>query len=144
MKSIKNKYDVIVVGGGPSGSMAARQVAKSGLSVCILEKDRDIGYPVRCGEAIGYTGINQFFKPKSNWIASTITGAHLIAPNKEKIEVDFKTETGYILNRRIFDYDISREAVKAGAEVDTKSYVEGLIIEDDYVNGVRLDYMGIK
>ena len=144
MKSIKNKYDVIVVGGGPSGSMAARQVAKSGLSVCILEKDRDIGYPVRCGEAIGYTGINQFFKPKSNWIASTITGAHLIAPNKEKIEVDFKTETGYILNRRIFDYDISREAVKAGAEVYTKSYVEGLIIEDDYVKGVRLDYMGIK
>ena len=59
---INRYYDVIVVGGGPSGSMAAIEVAKAGFSVCILEKDRDIGTPVRCGEAIGYTGLNQFFK----------------------------------------------------------------------------------
>ena len=52
---IKDSYDVIVVGGGPAGSMAAIQISKSGYSVCILEKDRDIGMPVRCGEAIGYT-----------------------------------------------------------------------------------------
>ena len=34
---INNYYDVIVVGGGPSGSMAAIEVAKAGFSVCILE-----------------------------------------------------------------------------------------------------------
>ena len=38
---------------GPSGSMAAWEAAKGGASVCMLEKDRDIGYPVRCGEAAG-------------------------------------------------------------------------------------------
>ena len=61
---MKNNYDVIVVGGGPSGSMSAIEIAKAGYSVCILEKDRDIGMPVRCGEAIGYTGLTQFFPPK--------------------------------------------------------------------------------
>ena len=40
---------MIVVGGGPSGSMAAYEIAKAGYSVCVFEKDRDIGYPVRCG-----------------------------------------------------------------------------------------------
>ena len=39
---MKNNYDVIVVGGGPSGSMSAIDIAKAGYSVCILEKDRDI------------------------------------------------------------------------------------------------------
>ena len=46
---MKSNYDVVVVGGGPAGSMAAWEAAKGGATVCILEKDRDIGYPVRCG-----------------------------------------------------------------------------------------------
>ncbi len=139
---IKDSYDVIVVGGGPAGSMSAIEIAKAGYSVCILEKDREIGTPVRCGEAIGYTGLNQFFKPKKNWIASEIHGVNLIAPNEISVGVDFKSETGYILNRKIFDYDLSRIAVENGADVFTKSYVTDLIISDDYVKGVIVNYMG--
>ena len=139
---LKKKYDVIVVGGGPSGSMAAMQIAKKNFSVCILEKDRDIGMPVRCGEAIGYTGLNQFFKPKPGWIASKIEGVNLIAPNGVSVGVDFKSETGYILNRRIFDYDLSKIAVSNGAEVYTKSYVKDLIKEDQYVVGVVVNHLG--
>ena len=81
---MKNKYDVIIVGGGPAGSMAAIEISKAGYSVCVLEKDRDIGMPVRCGEAIGYTGLNQFFEPKKNWIASHFNGVRLIALNVVK------------------------------------------------------------
>ena len=139
---MKNNYDVIVVGGGPAGSMAAIEISKSGYSVCVLEKDRDIGMPVRCGEAIGYTGLNQFFKPKPSWIASEIKGAILISPENHQINIDFKKETGYILNRRIFDYDLSRMAVENGAEVYTKAYVKDVIMQDQYVTGVVLDYLG--
>ena len=57
---MKNSYDVVVVGGGPAGSMAAWETAKGGATVCLIEKDRDIGYPVRCGEAAGESGIKQF------------------------------------------------------------------------------------
>ena len=35
---MKKKYDIIVVGGGPTGSMAALEAAKAGCSVCVLEK----------------------------------------------------------------------------------------------------------
>ena len=139
---MKDNYDVIIVGGGPAGSMAAIEISKSGYSACILEKDRDIGMPVRCGEAIGYTGLNQFFKPKPSWIASEIKGAILVSPQNHQINVDFKKETGYILNRRIFDYDLSRIAVKNGAEVYTKAYVKDVIMQDQCVTGVVLDYLG--
>ena len=139
---INSYYDVIVVGGGPAGSMAAIEVAKAGFSVCILEKDRDIGTPVRCGEAIGHTGLNQFFKPKENWIASKIDGINLVAPNGISVGVEFKSETGYILNRKFFDYDLSRIAADNGAEVFTKSYVKDLIFKHDYVSGVIVNYIG--
>jgi len=124
---LKDSYDVIVVGGGPSGSMAAWECAKGGASVCLLEKDRDIGYPVRCGEAAGESGIKQFVDINPNWVAEKITGAVLVAPNEKQVEIKFSSETGYILNRRIFDYDLSRKAALAGAEIFTKAYVKNII-----------------
>ena len=57
---MKNEYDIIVVGAGPAGSMAARFAAEQGVSVLMLEKDRDVGYPVRCGEAISKAGVEEF------------------------------------------------------------------------------------
>ena len=70
---LQNKYDVVVVGGGPAGSMAAWEAAKGGVSVCMLENDRDIGYPVRCGEAAGESGLRQFVEIEDSWIAEKIT-----------------------------------------------------------------------
>ncbi len=138
---MKNSYDVIVVGGGPAGSMVAWEAAKGGASVCILEKDRDIGYPVRCGEAASDLGLKQFVEPQESWIAERISGAVIVSPNGSRVDVKFAKESGYILNRRIFDYDLSRYAANAGAEVYTKAFVKELIIKDGFVKGVKLDHL---
>ncbi|MCH9008876.1 FAD-dependent oxidoreductase, partial [candidate division KSB1 bacterium] len=45
---MRDRYDCIVVGGGPGGAWAAKHAADRGASVLLLEKDRDIGIPVRC------------------------------------------------------------------------------------------------
>ena len=74
-------YDLVIIGGGPGGCMAALHAAEKGISVCLLEKTRDIGYPVRCGEAIGFSGLNKFFKPEKSWVASTINSINLISPD---------------------------------------------------------------
>ena len=50
---MKLSYDVVVVGAGPAGSVAARLAAASGMSVLLVEKRQEIGVPVRCAEAIG-------------------------------------------------------------------------------------------
>ena len=139
---LQNKYDVVVVGGGPAGSMAAWEAARGGVSVCMLEKDRDIGYPVRCGEAAGESGLRQFVEIEDSWIAEKITSVKLVSPNLTSVDIDFAAETGYILNRRIFDYDLSRYAANAGAEVYTKAYVKNVLANNGEVNGVVLDYLG--
>ena len=59
-----------------------------------------------------------------------------------KLDVPFANETGYILNRRIFDYDLSRIASKAGAQIFTKSHVTGLIYRDNRISGVKVNHIG--
>jgi len=47
---MKEDYDVIVVGAGPAGSVAAQNAAAE-CDVLLIEKRPEIGAPVRCAEA---------------------------------------------------------------------------------------------
>ncbi len=50
MKDMKDKYDVVIAGGGPAGSTAAIVLARAGFSVCLLEKDKHPRFHI--GESI--------------------------------------------------------------------------------------------
>ena len=138
---MKQEYDIIVVGAGPAGSIAARFAAEQGVSVLMLEKDRDVGYPVRCGEAISKAGVEEFITPDPKWIAATISKFSFNAPDGTEVILDFG-EAGYVLERRIFDYELARTAADAGAEILTRAYVNGLIFGDGKVSGVKYEYQG--
>lgn len=138
---MKSNYDVIVVGAGPAGSTAARFVAESGASVLLLEKDREIGLPVRCAEGVGEKGIELVVKLRPNWLAQKITGVVFHPPNEERVFVE-SNDIGYILDRKIFDYELAEIAANAGADVLTRAYVNGLLFDDGKVAGVKLLHLG--
>jgi len=138
---MNNFYDIIVVGAGPAGSVAARYAAQHGVSVLMLEKDRDVGYPVRCGEAVNKSRITEFITPDEKWICAHINKFSFIAPNDSEVTMVFDEE-GYILERRIFDYQLAKLASEAGVEVVTRAYVNSLILEDNNVRGVNVVYRG--
>ena len=70
------------------------------------------------------------------------SGLKLGSPSGKLVVINFSAETGFILNRRVFDYDLSRYAANAGAEVYTKAYVKDVQMDNGQVNGVILDYLG--
>ena len=127
---IKQEYDIIAVGAGPAGSTATRFAAATGASVLMLEKDRDVGYPVRCGEAVSHEGVVQFIEPDSKWIAATVKRFRLVAPNEKEV-VPNLDGIGYVLERKIFDYEVAKLAAREGAEVVTKAYVYDLLKNSD-------------
>lgn len=129
-------YDIIIVGAGPAGTTAARYAAAAGASVLVLEKDRDVGYPVRCGEAVAHEGVVQFIQPDKKWIAALIDKFRIIAPDGNST-IPSLEGGGYVLERRIFDYELAKLAIRQGAEVVTKAYVYDLVREDDQIVGVR-------
>jgi len=139
---MKEEYDIVVVGAGPAGSIAARYAAQGGASVIVLEKDRDVGYPVRCGEAISREGLEAFIKPDKRWINAEITKFGFVAPNGKKVVIDLGKVEGYMLERRIFDYELAKTASDAGAEILTRAYVNDLINENGKVTGVKFEFRG--
>ncbi len=136
-------YDIIVVGAGPAGSIAARFAAEQGVSVFMLEKDRDVGYPVRCGEAISKAGVEEFIDSDERWIRAHINKFAMVAPDETEVVIQFdKKDEGYVLERRIFDYELAKSAAKEGVHILTRAYVNGLIIENDKVCGVKYEHHG--
>ena len=129
------------MGGGPAGSTFADIASQNGLSVLVLEKDREIGVPVRCGEAVSDKGLRIFHSVEKEWINSIITRIRLVAPNETAIEFDLN-ESGYILDRKIFDLALAKKAEDNGAIINTEAYVNGLIFDEDKVVGVTGEYQG--
>jgi digeranylgeranylglycerophospholipid reductase len=139
---VRDSYDCIVVGGGPAGAWAAKHAAENGASVLLLEKDREVGVPVRCAEAVGEGGFKTVVEPDPRWISTVIHGAVLIAPNGREVVVESETTRGYVLDRKIFDYDLVHMAARRGVEVKTKAYVSDLIKPNGAVEGVRVQHLG--
>ena len=121
---LDSNYDVVVIGAGPGGSVAARNLARAGHKVLLLEKRERIGFPVRCGEASTTLADLQTYGPiDESCIESIINGLFIYGPAGVNIEVP-KPGTGIMLNREIFDPWLAKLAADDGAEVETCARVE--------------------
>lgn len=125
----EERCDVLVIGGGPAGLVAAREAcaADSGLDVLVLERDRAVGAPVRCGEGVGSRGVGEFIDPhNASWISRRITRVIFWAPDGTEVRVA-EGDVGYILDRTRFEPALATEAGRVGAEIRTGTEVTGMV-----------------
>ena len=138
---MKASYDVVVVGAGPAGSVAARRAAEAGLDVLLIEKRQEIGTPVRCAEAIGLEMSRPFIQPDPRWIDARI--AYYAVHNRQGDRVKLPpAEPTLVVNRKVFDVELALAAVRAGAEVQAAAAAGGLLLEGKQVVGVRVVSLG--
>jgi digeranylgeranylglycerophospholipid reductase len=67
---MKKQYEIAVIGGGPAGGMAAWKAAGMGALTILLERDREIGIPVRCGEMATLDVFERYFPITEKLIAN--------------------------------------------------------------------------
>lgn len=138
---MRSAYDVVVVGAGPAGSVAARRLARYGVSVLLIEKRQEIGAPVRCAEAVGIDTTRPYIDIDSRWIDATISRYAICGSGGERVVVP-PTEQTLVVNRKVFDWELAHLASQAGAEVRTRTQATDLLMDGSQVVGVRLDSMG--
>ncbi len=114
--------DVLVVGAGPAGSLAAREASKNGVDVLLIDKKAEIGTPKRCAEGIITRTLKEAdIELDSRWIAREIDAIRIIAPNSKELILDNNIhklpDTGYILERKIFDKHMAMDAIRNGTRV---------------------------
>ena len=139
------KYDVVVVGSGPAGSATARFAAESGANVLIIERRQEVGVPVLCGEGVSKQVEKFKVLEGRRWIANNMEGARIFSPDGTvvKLAADMAgDETGYVLYRDIFDQELARGAIRAGAELMLNTYAVDVLKENGKVNGVKAKQFG--
>jgi geranylgeranyl reductase len=113
-------WDVVVVGGGPSGTTAATDLARAGRSVAMIDR---AGRIKPCGGAIPPRAIRDFAIPPSQ-IVARITSARMVAPSA--IGVDMPIEDGYVgmVDREHFDEWLRERAAQTGVTRITGTFEE--------------------
>src|SRR6266508_5551107 len=99
------EVDVLVVGAGPAGAVAALEAKRAApeLDVLLLERDARVGTPVRCAEGVGDAGLREFADPVgAPWAARKITRVVFVAPDDTEVKVA-ERDVGWILDRTRFD-----------------------------------------
>ncbi|MBP2132117.1 digeranylgeranylglycerophospholipid reductase [Methanomicrobium sp. W14] len=144
---MKSRYDVLVIGGGPGGAVAAEKAAAEGLSVCLAEKRPAIGTPVRCAEGIGKEALKKFIDPDPCFISAEISRAAITAPDGESMILDSSkcgNKIGYVVERKIFDRELVRQAADSGADILLKTNAKAPVIENGFIKGAYLEGMADK
>ncbi len=110
--SILGYFDVVVVGGGPAGAIAAETLALAGKKVALLDK---AGRIKPCGGAVPPRLIRDFKIPE-HLIVAHARGAKIFAPSGRAESMPI-AEGGYVgmVDRDAFDEYLRNRAAEAGA-----------------------------
>jgi digeranylgeranylglycerophospholipid reductase len=136
---VKEKPDIIVVGGGPCGSYAAYTAAKLGAEVLVCEEHEEIGLPKHCAGHLNVSSLELLgIRVPPAAIENEIKGAVFCSPSGKQFVLRCRAPVTYVVNRELFDKHLAELAMKAGVKYRFKSGVKSLILDSGSVKGVAL------
>ena len=131
--------DVVVVGAGPAGAACALTLARRGVAVTVVERQR---FPRRkvCGEYLGGGAVAALdalgLADAVRAVGASLRGIRLVPPQSASVELAFPNPA-LACERAVLDALLLDAACAAGAEL-VRAHAEDLTFESARVSGVVL------
>ena len=124
-------FDVAVIGAGPAGSMAARYASKAGARVVLLEEHSAAGWPVECAGLLGWGAMAESELRGGSFILRGMSGAAVFSPGGSCLHFKARGPKAWVVDRRLFDRALVKEALREGAELQLRTFVRSIRREEN-------------
>jgi len=104
-------WDAVVAGGSVAGSMTARELARRGLRVALVERAR-FPRPKACGEGLLPRGVAALRDSGVEVGGVPVRGLRFVSPSGITAEADFPSGRGMVVRRERFDAQLFRAAAE--------------------------------
>jgi digeranylgeranylglycerophospholipid reductase len=131
----QNRYDVVVVGGGPAGLTAARLLGEAGATVLVVEKDRQIAELVRTSGGTWIQDMAAHEVPES--MCHPFRRVRLVTPRTEATFEHAQARACVLDVRGVYRH-LAARSIRAGASVRTGTSVQAITTENDRPSGVTV------
>jgi len=143
---MKNKTDVIVVGGGPAGISAAITIARAGKKVVLIERGSFSGSKNVFGGAIYVQPTKEVF-PNFEETAplerKTVSHKYIMCTETESISANYTSRkeeaVSYSVIRAKFDRWMAQEAQKEGVVLVTETLVKEVLVKENKIIGIKTE-----
>jgi digeranylgeranylglycerophospholipid reductase len=134
MEEKEERFDVVVVGGGPAGLSAAYTAAKSGAKVVLFEKDQSIAHSIKTSGVTWISEMERLGIPKKFY--NPIQNYRFLSPSNDVI-IRGDTAKSCVLDVRAAYQHLAFLAAREGAKLMIKSTVTDVVKEGQKVAGVK-------
>jgi digeranylgeranylglycerophospholipid reductase len=128
---MQENCDVLVVGGGPAGLSAAAAAARGGARTVVLERHKEIGYPIHTSGGTWISDMRELKIPEN--LYHPVNSIVILSPNRE---VQAQHSGICLLDIRGLYQFLAERAVAAGAQLRLRHSAHRTITEGDQVVGV--------
>ncbi len=108
--------NVVVIGAGTAGLIAARELSSKGINTTVYDQKRVLGYPVTASGIISINGLKSIGVDYEQAITNTLYGAN-IHSGKKVMRIEAKAPMAHVLDRQRLNELCYEQAVTAGATI---------------------------
>jgi digeranylgeranylglycerophospholipid reductase len=147
--------DVLVIGGGPAGLIAAREAASRESEVVVFEEHEEIGQPCHCAGLLSMKGLQRLGAPADGlYVQNKVKGARFFSPSGLSFTVEKDDDVACVVDRSLFDKFLAQKTTEAGARISLNKKVKsiergkkGIIIqadEESFYAKISIDAEGVS
>jgi len=126
---MQRSLDVIVVGAGPSGSYAARGLARLGYEVLVPEEHERVGLPVHCTGIIS-TDACQQLSLDPTLVEASPSGARFFSPRGQSFSISAPELHAVVVDRSRLDQWLCGQATASGAKLLLSTHAREVSVSD--------------